>query len=331
MISCGSGDFVDTFRAARVLHAARVDMMEASSSLEALSELSLLHCRKRTFSDAPPAPPPQVPESPHSKPLPIMYAQACAPPSSDAGPDVFAPRLEYRGGPVPTPAEHKDPLTLISAVAPPASSSHGGASTGTAAAPSLAKRRRTHRATAAARQAAEKDRVQPLFAAIEHGVGFVSATIFDSDRKRVAGHRVNRPPCTPHPRWVEQCPNLVVADVQVAIQCAVAELRASGRSVDAVACMGIVTDASAVVAWDRASGRPLSNAIVAGDHRATSIAAKISLSKDVREVAMKTGQRLDCAAAPACKLRWMLENVSDVRRAQDEGRLMLGTMDSWLL
>eukprot|EP00037_Helgoeca_nana_P020191 m.199477 g.199477 ORF g.199477 m.199477 type:complete len:666 (-) comp25172_c2_seq2:223-2220(-) len=225
--------------------------------------------------------------------------------------------------PPPPPVKPSSPrVRLISSVAPPCSPSAGG--------PPIrqSKRRRTQRSTVAARRPRAAD--QPLFAAIEHTAAHISLTVFDAHGRTVATHRIDHRSSAPRKGWAEQCPIAAISAIQACIQSTVEMLQTLGHRVDAVQSVGVSTDGTALVVWDKVSGKPLSNAIVAGDSRATAVAATIAQQKDAVDIAIKTGQ-VFTAALPACKLRWLCENNVGVKQAQVENRLMCGTMEAWII
>lgn len=100
----------------------------------------------------------------------------------------------------------------------------------------------------------------------------------------------------------------------------------------AVKAVGITNQRETTVVWDRCTGRPLHNAIVWLDGRTADVcdamAQRLPGGRDhFRPV---TGLPISTYFS-AYKLKWLLENVSAVAAAAAEGRLMFGTVDSWLL
>ena len=100
----------------------------------------------------------------------------------------------------------------------------------------------------------------------------------------------------------------------------------------AVRAVGITNQRETTVVWDRCTGRPLHNAIVWLDGRTADVcdamAQRLPGGRDhFRPV---TGLPISTYFS-AYKLKWLLENVSAVAAAAAEGRLMFGTVDSWLL
>lgn len=132
-----------------------------------------------------------------------------------------------------------------------------------------------------------------------------------------------------HPGWVSHDPDVIYANVKSCIEKAMGNL---GITKDQVKGMGITNQRETTVAWDKNTGEVLCNAIVWLDKRTESVTAKMIESqggdKDVfRPI---TGLPINTYFS-AAKMRWMLENCESVSKAQEEGRLCLGTVDSWII
>jgi glycerol kinase len=97
-----------------------------------------------------------------------------------------------------------------------------------------------------------------------------------------------------------------------------------------VAAVGITNQRETVIVWDRATGEPIHHAIVWQDRRTAAICD--SLRADGREpmIREKTGLVIDPYFS-GTKLAWILDHVSGARAAADAGRLMCGTVDTWLI
>lgn len=108
-----------------------------------------------------------------------------------------------------------------------------------------------------------------------------------------------------------------------------AALRASSLSIDDIAAIGITNQRATTVVWDRASGKPVTPAIVWQDTRTA------GYIETIRQAwAEKTYAHTGWAIAPvysSLSLRWILENVPGVRQQAEAGQLAFGTIDSWLI
>src|SRR5208282_866399 len=84
------------------------------------------------------------------------------------------------------------------------------------------------------------------------------------------------------------------------------------------------------VVWDSYTGEPLTNALVWCDTRTASIVQHFKSSNREEEIRQISGLPLSTYFS-AVKLRWMIDNVSSVSKALEEGRLAFGTIDSWIM
>ena len=100
-----------------------------------------------------------------------------------------------------------------------------------------------------------------------------------------------------------------------------------------IKAVGITNQRETTLVWDRITGKPLYKAIVWLDTRTRETVQKCiqkSDSKSVNHFKEKCGLPFSTYFS-AVKLKWLLENVEAVKKARDEGRLMFGTVDTWLL
>ncbi|MFQ8688635.1 MAG: FGGY-family carbohydrate kinase [Blautia sp.] len=98
-----------------------------------------------------------------------------------------------------------------------------------------------------------------------------------------------------------------------------------------IICMGLTNQRETTAAWDRDTGKPLADAIVWQCSRAKDICSR--MGEDSREAAYlyeQTGLKLS-PYYPAAKMAWLLENVEAVALKAREGRVALGTIDSWVI
>jgi glycerol kinase len=97
-----------------------------------------------------------------------------------------------------------------------------------------------------------------------------------------------------------------------------------------IAGIGITNQRETTVIWERASGKPIHNAIVWQDRRTADLCALLRECGHEPEIAAKTGLVLDPYFS-ASKIAWLLEHVHGARAAAEAGRLAFGTIDSFLL
>ena len=97
-----------------------------------------------------------------------------------------------------------------------------------------------------------------------------------------------------------------------------------------IAAIGITNQRETVVVWDRETGKPLSRAIVWQDRRTADICTQMKDAGHEAEIRARTGLLLDPYFS-GTKMRWLIENDPAVARAAQQGRLALGTVESWLV
>ncbi len=129
----------------------------------------------------------------------------------------------------------------------------------------------------------------------------------------------------PHNGWVEQDPEDIWRDTQAV--CRDVLEQSDVRPVQVLA-IGITNQRETTVVWDRATGKPLYNAIVWQDRRTAELCQ--SLKKHESMVQQKTGLLLDPYFS-GTKIKWILDNVPGAREKAKRGELAFGTIDSFLL
>src|SRR5207247_1404831 len=94
--------------------------------------------------------------------------------------------------------------------------------------------------------------------------------------------------------------------------------------------IGITNQRETTVLWERATGRPVANAIVWQDRRTAPLCDALRAAGHETTFARKTGLVLD-AYFSGTKLRWLLDHVAQARSRAERGELAFGTVDSWLI
>ncbi|WP_120076984.1 glycerol kinase GlpK [Aurantiacibacter odishensis] len=113
------------------------------------------------------------------------------------------------------------------------------------------------------------------------------------------------------------------------LACAQAMVEQAGGAAR-IAAIGITNQRETVVAWDKATGEPLSRAIVWQDRRTADLCAQLKEQGHEKMVRERTGLLLDPYFS-GTKMRWLLDNDQAVAEAARGGRLALGTVESWLV
>lgn len=162
---------------------------------------------------------------------------------------------------------------------------------------------------------------------IDQGTTSSRAIIFDEAGKKLATAQREFEQIYPADGWVEHDANVIWQDTLAV--CREAISRVGIQAADITAC-GITNQRETTVVWDRATGKPIYNAIVWQDRRTADrcrLLAKDGLEEIVSE---RCGLLLDPYFS-ATKIAWILDKVDGARGRAERGELAFGTIDSWLL
>lgn len=161
---------------------------------------------------------------------------------------------------------------------------------------------------------------------LDEGTTSTRAMLFASDGVLVASHQAPLTQHYPQGGWVEHDPREIWDKT---LACA-REIMPRAGGAASIACIGITNQRETVVAWDRATGEPLTNAIVWQDRRTEPFCMELRDAGHEAGVQERTGLLLDPYFS-GTKMRWMLDNVAEVKTAADKGTLAFGTVESWLV
>jgi glycerol kinase len=157
--------------------------------------------------------------------------------------------------------------------------------------------------------------------AVDQGTTSTKALLIEDDGSSRLLGSFKHEQILPRPGWVEHNATELLANVREAIAIGVA---AGARSV------ALDNQGETVVAWDKADGTPLCNAIVWQDQRTQDAIDALRAAGNEEEITALSGLPLD-AYFSASKLRWILDNMPRARELVRNGRLGLGTSDSYFL
>ena len=161
--------------------------------------------------------------------------------------------------------------------------------------------------------------------AIDQGTTSTRAILFEASG---AVRHIARAPLRqiyPRPGWVEHDPEEIWQAVVATCREAIAA--AEGHS---IAAIGITNQRETTVLWDRATGRPVHNAIVWQDRRTTELCDTWRAAGFTDTVAERTGLVIDPYFS-ASKVSWLLDSVPGLRKRAASGEIAFGTIDSFLL
>jgi glycerol kinase len=163
--------------------------------------------------------------------------------------------------------------------------------------------------------------------ALDQGTTSSRAILFDQ-QGRIAGvaqHEFLQ--IFPAPGWVEHDPiDILTSQLSAAVE-VLAKARIGPRD---VAALGITNQRETTIVWDRATGKPVCNAIVWQDRRTAPLCQRLRDDGAEETIRQKTGLLLDPYFS-ATKIAWILDNVTGARTRAENGHLAFGTVDSWLI
>jgi glycerol kinase len=165
-----------------------------------------------------------------------------------------------------------------------------------------------------------------LLLALDQGTTSSRAIVFDAEGRELATARKELRQIFPQPGWVEHDPVEIWRDQLAVAQDALGQCGASAAD---IAAIGITNQRETAVLWERATGRPLHNALVWQDRRTAEACEKLKAAGAEALVRAKTGLVLDPYFS-ATKLAWLLDRVPGARDRARRGELAFGTVDSWL-
>lgn len=163
--------------------------------------------------------------------------------------------------------------------------------------------------------------------ALDQGTTSSRAIVFDKQGRVCGKAQQEFKQIYPKPGWVEHDPHDIYGS-QVGV-ISEALIRA-GVSVDSIAAIGITNQRETTFVWERATGRPVYNAIVWQCRRTADYCEELKRDGLADMIYQKTGLVLD-AYFSATKLKWILDNVDGARGRAEKGELLFGTVDTYLM
>jgi len=167
----------------------------------------------------------------------------------------------------------------------------------------------------------------PFILALDQGTTSSRALVFDHAGTVRAVAQSEFRQIFPQPGWVEHDATEIWATQSGVLHEALAK---AGLGAKDIAAIGITNQRETTVLWDRATGRPVANAIVWQDRRTAGLCDELRAAGHAELIARKTGLVLD-AYFSGTKLKWLLDHVPDARERALRGELAFGTIDTWLI
>jgi len=171
----------------------------------------------------------------------------------------------------------------------------------------------------------------PLVGALDQGTSSTRFLVFAAETSQlVTFHQVAVKIKSPQQGWVEQDPHELLEASITCINSTVEKLRMLSVDPDDIVSIGVTNQRETVVVWDKHTGKSLYPAIVWSDLRTKNMVTSLKMLPRSSMIQEKSGLPI----APyfsALKLRWLFDNQQSVTNAHEKGRLLAGTVDSWLI
>lgn len=163
--------------------------------------------------------------------------------------------------------------------------------------------------------------------ALDQGTTSSRCIIFDHSGAMLASAQREFAQHYPKPGWVEHD----AAEIwETTLEVARGAMAKSGLEAADIAAIGITNQRETTVVWDKETGAPVCPAIVWQCRRTAPMADALAASGWAEKIRQRTGLVPD-AYFSGTKLRWILDKIPGARRGAEEGRLLFGTIDSWLI
>ena len=163
--------------------------------------------------------------------------------------------------------------------------------------------------------------------ALDQGTTSSRAVIFGRDQKVVRIAQREYTQYYPKEGWVEHDPMEIYATQYGVL---VDAMLLAGVSAEEVAAIGITNQRETTIVWEKATGRPVYNAIVWQCRRTAPLCEQLEAEGLGDSIRASTGLLID-AYFSATKLAWILDQIPDGRARAEKGELLFGTVDSWLM
>lgn len=164
-------------------------------------------------------------------------------------------------------------------------------------------------------------------AAVDQGTTSTRFMIFDHAGQVVGIDQMEHEQIYPKPGWVEHDPMEIWARTQDVIKGALEKAKVDPKDIAAV---GVTNQRETTVVWEKATGKPVYNAIVWQDTRTDKICNELAKDGGQDRFRPKVGLPL-ATYFSGPKIKWVLDNVPGVREKAEKGEVLFGNIDTWVI
>lgn len=162
--------------------------------------------------------------------------------------------------------------------------------------------------------------------AIDQGTTSTRFMIFDKSGDVVAFDQMEHRQIYPYSGWVEHDPLEII---EKTLKVIIGGLAKSGIEISEISGIGITNQRETSVLWDKTTGKPYYNAIVWQDVRTDDMCRELNRTYGER-IREKTGLPVNTYFS-ASKIKWIIDNIPQVKKDLDKGKVLFGNIDSWLI
>jgi len=163
--------------------------------------------------------------------------------------------------------------------------------------------------------------------AIDQGTTSTRFMLFDHSGKVAGVVQKEHEQIYPKPGWVEHNPMEIWERTQEVV---VEAMKKSGISAGDIAAVGVTNQRETTVVWEKATGKPVYNAIVWQDTRTDQICNKLAENGGQDRFREKVGLPL-ATYFSGPKIKWILDNVDGARAKAEKGDILFGNIDTWVI
>ncbi|MCB5936402.1 MAG: glycerol kinase GlpK [Caldibacillus thermoamylovorans] len=163
--------------------------------------------------------------------------------------------------------------------------------------------------------------------AIDQGTTSTRAILFNKKGEIVHVAQQEFTQIFPQPGWVEHNANEIWGSVLAVMATVLAEVNVKPEQ---IAGIGITNQRETAVVWDKETGNPIYNAIVWQSRQTAQICEELKAQGYDQLFREKTGLLID-AYFSGTKVKWILDHVEGAREKAEQGKLLFGTIDTWLI
>ena len=163
--------------------------------------------------------------------------------------------------------------------------------------------------------------------ALDQGTTSSRCILFNKKGENMSSVQIEYPQIFPKPGWVEHDPMAIWHTTLAALQQAMEKI---GATASDIAGIGITNQRETTVVWDKATGKPVYNAIVWQCRRTAPMIDELK-AEGYENYIRKTTGLLPDAYFSGTKIKWILDHVEGARARAEKGELLFGTIDTWLI